>query len=141
MQEISQQVLKIKWGITCPEDCFCQDLDVLKDTKKAYELYTDVCNLIHKVDGETIERGSKLVKELLVLQEGRLSSTQTRCKTLRAAFLLGVMSEKTLAEALGYLNTLVGIMTDIAPPTSEDLKLYKGFKDHPETHPFYLLQK
>lgn len=107
--------LESNWGITCPADCFCNDLIIKTLVVRARQLRIDV-DMWAQSQNRPIT-ALKVIKDLLILQNKVHSSLISKAKTHYAAYEIATMCSR-IEEANEHIRFVYSICSAICPYSS-----------------------
>jgi hypothetical protein len=128
-------ILKTKWGIDCPPNCFYLDPEVLEAVEKAKDLDSKIFQFGRMGDPE---KALEAVKQLLVQHDVIRSSLLNKKKTYEEGVQLWVTKRKHFPEARKYSQELYDLTSCILHPNSPETLKYEMWKNDLSTHYNYL---
>jgi hypothetical protein len=130
-------MLQAKWGIECPENCFCYDNGVAELVEKAKQL-----------DAKIIERGShrrfsdalETVEKLLEICDLTKNSWINRKRTYYDGFQMAIARKRTMTLGREYMKKVYDIQVAIfSPKSAETLRYAEPLLKDPSKHRNYLI--
>jgi len=145
--EESREVLQIKWGIVCPQDCMCRDKFRTVVIERARQLNIQVEASLMSLSsavaapelGETVQGVLSDAEELLQLADKYTLSLITRMNVLRDAIAVAVMRKATLAKAVEFARQRFEIAISIGGPEWVEAETSRACYESPSEHKNYLM--
>lgn len=137
----SRKLLKSKYSIICPSDCFCrtegleEDIALSRTMNEAIlaTLNGNVEDLAHEA-----EISLQILVKLLVMQRKVKSMLFDRIRILGMGFEIAVRQKKTLPLAMEFVTEAYEMLTKILHPQVEYLQKYEKWMKDPASHEDYL---
>ena len=126
--------LRDHWGIGCPLDCFCNDLNARKLVMEEKRLNDVIKSLVQSgCLGEALTIGEKRLETLR-----QLNMSWGRCASLECAlFHLAIRKKETLPRAEKCVRSALKVFR-IIRPFSKLIAKYEMLLKHPEVDEYYL---
>jgi len=123
------------YGITCTNDCYCNDSTIRALNLEGRQMYATVEALTrqYKIE-EALAAGDKLLDIYRRLN----ASWIYRCHAEYLLFRIAVCKSETLTRAKNYIRSVVELLRKICPYSESKTKKYEKLLEHPETDPNYM---
>jgi len=130
-----QDYLAANWGISCPKDCFCKDINSRKLVIKGRRIHKEMSLLVgQKQTEEALEFGDKFLNIQRLLDVSWLKRVETEYH----CFQIALMRQETLCRAKEYLSNVFRFYKANCP-YSLFTKTCENLLKHPETDRNYLI--
>ena len=135
----TRAILEGKWGIRCPENCYCWNKNVLKLLTEARELDASIP---HLAATGRVSEAMETVEKLLKIRESMQASFILMKRTFYDGFTVGILQKKTMEQGQEYIRRAFEISANIVsnPDSPQSLKYEKYMKD-PSKHPSFLMEE
>ena len=132
--KLIQLTLQDSWGVTCPDDCYCKDIEARKLVLEGRRLFVE----LHSWFSRGVTEKSLVVGEkILEIQRQLNVSWFKRGLMYNDLFTIAVMNKKTLHRAEGYIRAALDIFRNVCPYSKITEKCERRLK-HPELEANYL---
>ncbi len=132
-----QKTLLTTWGITCPENCFCKDLEIRKLVLEGRKINAKIDDCAGK---GWIEDALEFGEKMLDIQKRLHSSWVCLAGTEFYLFQVALRKKKTMTKAGPYIKAVVDVYKTISP-YSEKTQKYERILNHPDTDGNYLIME
>lgn len=116
-------VLQLKWGITCPSDCYCKDEKLKEDVVKLRSLFEKFDRLRLRCLDPTVNRSAKpyssaallIADDILALQEKLNASWIAKANVHSAASEIASLNPSLAKSAFDHAKKLYDIYSAVCP--------------------------
>ena len=122
--------LECLWGIVCPADCYCNDVNIQSLLIKGQELQNEM-HLSGYCEPKLAQPAAamKVADELFKVHDLIQSSLLTKVSAHYDAFQIASMSRKTLPLAYKHIQFVYDVFSSICPYSTSTIKYEKELKD------------
>lgn len=131
-----KDILRTKWGITCPADCVCKDEEIKALVIKGTKMFIEAERMV-RVDKHAA--AFKLITEVLSIHDQIESSPLSKGTTHYSAFQIAIMSRKTVAQADQHIRFLCDLYSAVCPYSTSRAARCLELKNNPEKHRNFLI--
>lgn len=130
--------LSNSWGIVCPSDCCCKDMQLKQTISRARSL--DAL-MIQYTKRNKIDKALLVAKEILEIENALQAGHSEIFKTLMKAFEAGITSNATMMDGMTYGQQALELATNVFGPSATATVQCRAYVSSPSSHPNYLIHE